>query len=128
HHSVCGPAGGQGVPNPSGRTCSAPVVADATVPTDIGDVRITECASADPATNSAFADGIQRQIRAADRADLAGWIVDVRGNGGGNMWPLFAAVGPVVGSGLLGYFVPPAGQDHSWAYSDGRATIDGSTL
>jgi len=38
----------------------------------------------------------------ADRDDLIGWIVDLRGNGGGNMWPMLAGVGPVLGEGVVG--------------------------
>ena len=44
-----------------------------------------------------FAISIENQIRAADAPDLAGWIVDLRGNTGGNMWPMIAGVGSTLG-------------------------------
>jgi hypothetical protein len=31
--------------------------------------------------------------------------VDLRGNGGGNMWPMLAGVGPVLGEGIVGWIV-----------------------
>ena len=33
----------------------------------------------------------------------------LRGNGGGNMWPMIAGVGPLLGEGPLGYFIGPIG-------------------
>lgn len=52
-----------------------------------------------------FAESIQQAISEADRDGLAGWIVDFRGNGGGNMWPMIAGVGPVLGEGIIGWIV-----------------------
>lgn len=129
HHSFFLTPSGTGVGNPSGRACSAPTAPDATVPSDIGYVRVAEWGDPNPVTTIAFADGIQRQIRNADRADLSGWIVDVRGNRGGNMWPMVAGVGPVVGEGLLGFFIAPGnGLEQSWSFEANRAKLDGSSL
>ena len=36
---------------------------------------------------------------------MKGWIVDLRGNFGGNMWPMLLSVEPLIGNGTLGYFV-----------------------
>jgi hypothetical protein len=75
-----------------------------------------ESLSGSGATAVAFADGIQNPIMAADRDDLAGWTVDLRGNGGGNLWPMLAGVGPVLGEGIVGYFVDPQGVESIWEY------------
>lgn len=49
-----------------------------------------------------------------------GWIVDLRGNGGGDMYPMVAGVGFVLGEGNLGYF--DSGKTESeWFYRDGKA-------
>jgi hypothetical protein len=102
------------------RTCSAPAVADATVPASIGYVRIAAFSgSAVEATN--FADAMQERIRAADRDDLLGWIVDLRGNGGGNMWPMVAGVGPILGESVVGYFIDPVGAETNWEYRGGAS-------
>jgi carboxyl-terminal processing protease len=50
----------------------------------------------------------------------AGWIVDLRGNGGGNMWPMIGGVGPLMGSGTLGYFIYSR-VSIPWYYSNGEA-------
>lgn len=43
-----------------------------------------------------------------DRADICGWIIDVRGNTGGNIWPMLDGLLPVlaprVGEGTIGGF------------------------
>jgi carboxyl-terminal processing protease len=73
----------------------------------------------------AFADSLQQQIRTADAATVIGWVVDLRGNGGGNMWPRVAGVGPVLGEGVAGYFVPPTGAPVAWSYMGGGSFNDG---
>lgn len=73
-----------------------------------------------------FANGIQASIAGADRDDLAGWIVDLRSNGGGNMWPMIAGLGPILGEGLLGYFIDPVGVEARWEYRGGAALSGGA--
>ena len=52
------------------------------------------------------------------------WVVDLRGNTGGNMWPMLAGVGPILGEGTVGFFVDPDSVVQAWAYDDGMAKID----
>jgi C-terminal processing protease CtpA/Prc len=59
-------------------------------------------------------------IRTADRPGLIGWIVDLRGNGGGNMWPMIAGVGPVLGEGIIGWIVYN-NREYEREYRDGGA-------
>lgn len=42
----------------------------------------------------AYVDSLQSQIGALDSAGACGWVVDLRENTGGNMWPMLAGVGP----------------------------------
>lgn len=51
----------------------------------------------------------------------AGWIIDLRGNGGGNMWPMLAGIGAVLGEGDLGTFASPSGDHTAWFYKAGKA-------
>jgi len=102
HHSFYSAPGGSGIGNPSSRRCAAPAVSKPALPPDVGYVRVNAFGGADAAAVRAFADSVQDQIRAADGPALAGWIVDLRGNGGGNMWPMIAGVGPVLGEGIAG--------------------------
>jgi hypothetical protein len=102
------------------RTCSAPNVADPAVPAHVGYVRVGAF-SGSGGEATAFADAIHERIRAADRDDLVGWVVDLRGNGGGNMWPMVAGLGPILGESVVGYFIDPAGAEINWEYRSGAS-------
>jgi peptidase S41-like protein len=127
HHSFYSGVSGGGLGNPGGRHCAASAASTPELPPDIGYVKIGEFSGTVPGADRMFADSVQQQIRTADSADLTGWIVDLRGNGGGNMWPMVAGVGPVLGDGIAGYFVPPTGAPTSWSYQNG-ASVSGATL
>lgn len=45
----------------------------------------------------AFETRIQQLIASLDATRSEGWIVDLRGNVGGNMWPMIAGLGPILG-------------------------------
>jgi peptidase S41-like protein len=64
-----------------------------------------------------FAEKIQGLIALNDCIDMRGWIVDLRDNRGGNMWPMIAGLGPILGEGVLGAFVGP-----------GECVTNGSTV
>lgn len=52
-----------------------------------------------------------------------GWIVDVRNNTGGTMWPMINGLHPLLGDAVLGSFVDAAGKQSPWrARSSPRAT------
>lgn len=90
-------------PSPVGG-CAAAEPRTPALPDTMGCVKVTWC-DCDGSAATAFAESIQRAIKAADRPGLTGWIVDLRGNIGGNMWPMIAGVGPVLGEGIIGYIV-----------------------
>jgi hypothetical protein len=52
-------------------------------------------------------------------AAFKGWIVDLRGNTGGNMWPMLTGIGPILGDGPAGSFVAADG-NVTWFYQDGK--------
>ena len=99
------------------RSCAASPLVTLTTPSNIGTVRVTSFGGQGDAA-TAFARQIQDAIAAADRDDLIGWIVDLRSNGGGNMWPMIAGVGPLLGDGPLGYFIDPVGVETPWEYRE----------
>lgn len=74
------------------------------LPETIGYVRVAGCPCQGPAAD-AYAEELQRAIRTADRPGLIGWIVDLREDGGGNMWPMMAGLGPILGEGIMGWIV-----------------------
>lgn len=109
------------------RTCRPSGAPQPSLPATIGYVKVTAFSgSGDVAT--AFKDQVQNAIIAADRDDLVGWVVDLRGNGGGNMWPMIAGVGPLLGEGPLGYFIGPTGTETLWEYRNGASISGGFTV
>ncbi|WP_374191873.1 hypothetical protein [Spirosoma foliorum] len=44
---------------------------------------------------TSFTQAIQDQIKADDSDSIGGWLVDLRGNTGGNMWSMLAGIGPI---------------------------------
>lgn len=112
----------------SNRTCTAPPIGDITTrPTDIGYVRVRSFGgSAAQATR--FAESLQDSIEANDHEGIGGWIVDLRGNSGGNMWPMIAGIGPLLGNDTTGFFITPTGVESAWGYRDGDAWLTNSVV
>lgn len=68
-----------------------------------------------------FVDSLQAFIREFDAAGACGWVVDLRRNPGGNMWPMLAGVGPLLGDSVIGSFVVSGERDSPWRYVRGHA-------
>lgn len=68
---------------------------------------------------------IQRAIAGVDGADVCGWIVDLRRNTGGDLWPQLAGLGPLLGEGVSGAFVDADGGSRRWVYRAGAAGLEG---
>lgn len=71
-----------------------------------------------------FAGRIQAKIKDLDKHNINGWIVDLRDNSGGNMWPMLLGIGPILGDGTAGYFVNNKNNYEKWGYSKGKAFMD----
>ena len=68
----------------------------------------------------AYATAIQSALALADQKPLLGWIVDLRVNTGGNMFPMIAGLGPLLGDRKLGSFVFASNRE-DWKYENGAA-------
>lgn len=76
--------------------------------------------------------GDQADAYAADLAggladalpETCGWLVDLRANTGGNMWPMIAGLAPLLGEGRVGAFTYPDGMTEPWRIADGTAWWD----
>ena len=55
-----------------------------------------------------------------------GWIVDLRDNSGGNMWPMLAAVAGLLEDGVLGHFALPGGRMQAWSLDRRHVRLDGN--
>jgi hypothetical protein len=128
HHSYFIRPDGSYILNPTSPGCSLdPAAPTPTVPADIGYVKVGAI-SGSVEEKQRYAIAMQDAIRAADSTALSGWIVDVRGNSGGSMWPMLAGIGPVLGEGTLGFFVDPNGKTVSWEYRAGMSLLDGQAV
>ena len=127
HHSFYQGPDSTYIYSPSLGPCTDPTPSAVQVPDGIGYVKVGSFTGRGPA-ETAFAQSIQDALRAADRRNLTGWIVDLRNNGGGNMWPMIAGLGPILGHGTAGAFVDPDGGITWWGYEDNASVYNGSPL
>lgn len=89
----------------------------------IGYVWLPGFAGGTPASQVRFADQLQRVVETLDAAGSCGWIVDLRDNTGGNLWPMLAGLGPLIGHGEIGAAVYPDGRRVPLSYVDGQARL-----
>jgi len=69
--------------------------------------------------------GVLREILARlDRKGVCGWIIDLRDNRGGNMWPMLNGLDPLLGKGPFGSFRYPAGNQNYWRRLGGTISAE----
>lgn len=104
------------------RGCAAatPTVPTPTdLPETVGYVRVPPGGGESFPAGKQFATSLQQGIAEVDHPGLAGWIVDVRGNGGGSIWAMIAGVGPILGDGIAGYAIDADDREEPWDYRTG---------
>jgi C-terminal processing protease CtpA/Prc len=88
-----------------------------------GYLRLPGIAGGDHVDRVEFAETVQALIAAHDAAAACGWILDLRDNEGGNLWPMLAGVGPLLGDGDVGASIRPGGERRSLWHVDGKAGL-----
>jgi carboxyl-terminal processing protease len=86
---------------------------------NFGYVVLPRCSAKDNDGLLLYAADVRRILTDLAGQSPKGWIVDLRGNTGGNMWPMLAGIGPILGDGSVGSFVANDG-NVSWFYQDGK--------
>jgi len=94
----------------------------------VGYVQIDAFVETSPDAMLEFALNIQKSISEQDSDQIKGWIIDLRQNGGGNMFPMLAGVGSILGEGIAGHFVGPDGTEIPWGYNNGSAWNGQNTI
>lgn len=84
-----------------------------------GYVVLPRCSAKDNDGLLLYAADVRRILTDVMAQSPKGWIVDLRGNTGGNMWPMLTGIGPVLGDGPAGSFVAADG-NVTWFYQDGK--------
>ena len=98
---------------------------------DVGYVKIPYYFRTARLDYASFVDLTQTVIAQLDTSLTCGWVVDLRQNGGGNMWPMIAGLGPLLGDGILGYFKYSKGPykgDQFWSYREGASRWNDSEV
>lgn len=126
NHSFVGAPGNTYISG-AGTGCGAlSILPEPTLP-NIGYVRVNGFSGNEQAALE-LATAIQSAIQKQDTGTLKGWIVDLRYNTGGNMWPMVAGLGPLIDEGVCGYFIGIDSQPVSaWSYAEGKS-INGKTV
>jgi carboxyl-terminal processing protease len=86
---------------------------------NFGYVVLPRCSAKDNDGLLLYAADVRRILTDLSAQNAKGWIVDLRGNTGGNMWPMLTGIGPILGDGVVGSFVA-ANETIPWFYQDGK--------
>jgi carboxyl-terminal processing protease len=133
HHSFISKANGNLIFSDGfSHSCAETGVAKPLLPENIGYIKVRGNFSENGASSAdalaTQANELQSAIKNQDKPSLIGWVVDIRGNSGGNMWPMIAGIGPLLGEGTLGYFTDATNEKKRWNYTNGQAKLDNSAL
>jgi carboxyl-terminal processing protease len=85
----------------------------------IGYVVLPRCSAKDNDGLLLYAADVRRILTGLSAQNPQAWIVDMRGNTGGNMWPMLTGIGPILGEGVVGSFASADG-NIPWFYQDGK--------
>jgi len=80
----------------------------------IGYISVPGLAGTDREQGDAFSADLCQAIERQTNPAVRGWIVDLRRNGGGNMWPMLAGLRALLGDHSPGAFVDRAGASSPW--------------
>jgi carboxyl-terminal processing protease len=86
----------------------------------IGYISVPAYSGIDKAAAESYVRAVHDSLARAvtNGAGTCRWILDLRANGGGNMWPMLAGLRPFVGEEGLGSFVSATGSDPLWHARD----------
>ena len=93
------------------------------LPGAVGYVRLPGFAGGEHMDRVVFAEALQKLIGELETAGARRWILDLRDNQGGNLWPMLAGLGPLLGNGEAGASLRPNGDRKRIWYEDGRVGL-----
>lgn len=88
----------------------------------IGLIKVPKCMTFSNTKDKDFANSIRYQIKKMDTEnEIIGWVVDLRNNGGGNMWPMIAGLNSLMVDGTVGYLVGTTNiKESEWKIENGK--------
>ena len=94
----------------------------------VGYISMPGYSGADANAMRAYAKRMHDSLANTIGSASCGWVVDLRPNTGGNMWPMLAGLKPFLGGGGLGTFESPTGASPSWIAGQGVGVEPPSAL
>ncbi len=86
---------------------------------NVGYVKVPSVSGVEQRSSREISTGIQRQLCAIGQ-DVDGWVVDLRDNSGGTMWPMLAGLFPLLGEASPGAFTDREGKVTPWKIRGAR--------
>jgi carboxyl-terminal processing protease len=68
----------------------------------------------------AYESAVQDGLTTMDKKSICGWIVDLRQNSGGNMWPMLWGLDPLLGPSPFAAFLAMDGRKENWVRAKGH--------
>ncbi len=75
-----------------------------------------------------YANTLHQIIQDIDEESTCGWVVSLRGNGGGSVFPMVAGLSPIIGEGEIGGFLLADGRQKILSLQDGFVLVDGVVI
>ncbi|VXC33444.1 conserved hypothetical protein [Flavobacterium sp. 9AF] len=100
-----------------------PTFKDEIVPHDIGYIRVPFFIGSDEDSKD-YMHSLLEKMEKENQKNPKGWIVDLRENFGGNMWPMLVCIEPILGNGIVGYFQDSNSHYQSWKLLNGKAYLN----
>jgi C-terminal processing protease CtpA/Prc len=75
---------------------------------DVGYIKMDAYSGVERTAILRYSNTVHSRLLAVMPMVKCGWVVDIRGNGGGNMVPMLSALRPFLGESRLGYFISPS--------------------
>jgi C-terminal processing protease CtpA/Prc len=94
----------------------------------VGYVSVPGYSGAEPDAMRAYATRVHAALGSTISSASCGWVVDLRSDGGGNMWPMLAGLAPFLGKAGLGTFESPTGSSPAWVAGQGVGVEPPPTL
>lgn len=82
----------------------------------IGYLLVPSCYPLSKDSLEKYALTLQQEIQTLDTHKLDKWIVDLRGNSGGNMWPMVLGLRPLINADTFGFFSDGSGEYSTWNF------------
>lgn len=81
---------------------------------DVGYVEVPGFRGSDPVLKRRYSTSVAQALHAGSRAGVRAWVVDLRGNTGGNMWPMLAGLEPLLRDQPIGWSQQRDGRRRAW--------------